>query len=95
LKPALQGFRLEGQAYKSIEAVNGRLPSEVLRRHLESEDIDLKLFDPEKGQYVLTSQEQLVREHSHGKEILKNAAEEKAALRRKVEELQQQIQQKR
>jgi Uma2 family endonuclease len=91
LKPPLQGFRLHGQAYKSIYAVKGRLPSEVLGLHLEREEIGLKLFDPQKGQYVLTAQEELEREHRHDKEILKSSEEEIADLRRKVEELQRRI----
>jgi hypothetical protein len=59
LKPPLQGFRLLGQAYKPIEAVNGRLPSEVLGLHLESEEMGLKLFNPENRQYLKSAAEEI------------------------------------
>jgi Putative restriction endonuclease len=94
LKPSLQGFRLDGQAYKSIEAVKGRLPSEVLGLHLESEEMGLKLFDPKSGQCVLTSQEQLEREHRHDVEQHRHDVEQIAELRRQVEELQRKARQK-
>jgi Uma2 family endonuclease len=92
LKPPLQGFRLHGPAYKSIDSVNGRFPSEVLGLHLESAETGLKLFDPQKAQFVLTAQEQLERQQKEDREVLKNAVEEIADLRRRVKELQRLIQ---
>jgi len=94
LKPALQGFRLDGQKYKSIEAVKGRLPSEVLGLHLEAEDMGLKLLDPVKGQYVLTAREGFEGQYRQNKETLERALVEIADLRRQVEELQRLIRQK-
>ncbi len=54
LKPPLQGFRLVGGDYVSIEPVDGRLPSTVLGLHLERDGERLRLFDPATGQYLLT-----------------------------------------
>jgi Uma2 family endonuclease len=57
LKPPLQGHRLRGNRYVRIRAVAGRLPSEVLRLHLEQEGQRLRLYDPSSGQYLLTARE--------------------------------------
>jgi Uma2 family endonuclease len=61
LKPPLQGFRLiEGQ-YVPIEAVNGRLPSEVLGLHFERDGRKLRLFNPATGARLLTLAERSER----------------------------------
>ena len=54
LNPALQGFRLVGTDYVSIEPIAGRLPSQVLGLHLERDGVKLRLFDPASGQRLLT-----------------------------------------
>jgi Uma2 family endonuclease len=54
LDPPLQGFRLIGGEYVRIEPIAGRLPSEVLGRHLEREGQNLRLFDPSTGTRLLT-----------------------------------------
>jgi Uma2 family endonuclease len=57
LNPPLQGFRLVGGEYLSIEAVAGRLPSQVLGLHLERDGNELRLFDPATGARLLTRRE--------------------------------------
>jgi Uma2 family endonuclease len=54
LDPPLQGFRLAGGEYASIEPVAGRLPSQVVGLHLERDGKQLRLFDPATGQRLLT-----------------------------------------
>jgi Uma2 family endonuclease len=54
LQPPLQGLRLAGGEYVSIEPIAGRLPSEVLGLHLERDGEQLRLFDPAAGQRLLT-----------------------------------------
>jgi Uma2 family endonuclease len=46
LQPALQGFKLQGNEYGAIAAVDRRLPSEICGLHLERNGQQLELFDP-------------------------------------------------
>jgi hypothetical protein len=46
LDPSLQGFRLVSGVYQPIALLNGRVPSEVLRLHLEAAGEMLRLWDP-------------------------------------------------
>ncbi len=75
LEPPLQGFRLVGGEYLRIEPVAGRLPSEVLGLHLESDGQHLRLFDPATGEYLRTRREK--------QEVAQRRAEEE---RRRAEE---------
>src|SRR5207245_8707848 len=50
LDPPVQGNRLVDGVYRPIEVVNGRLPSEVLRLHLEADGELLRFWDPLTGQ---------------------------------------------
>jgi Uma2 family endonuclease len=103
LDPPLQGFRLiEGQ-YVPIEPVAGRLPSAVARVHLERVDSDLKLFDPETGEWlrdgwilrdprVLLQQEQETRRRAEAEKErlalqLQESEAERERLRRELEAL--------
>jgi Uma2 family endonuclease len=54
LTPPLQGHRLRGGQYRPIRAVAGRLPSQVLRLHLEGNGRKLRLFDPAAGGWLPT-----------------------------------------
>jgi hypothetical protein len=58
LKPPLQGFRLIGGDYITIEPVDGRLPSQILGLHLERHGNELRLYDPSTGSLLLTREEQ-------------------------------------
>src|SRR5271165_5376443 len=57
LKPPFQGFRLVEGEYVPIEPVQGRLPSTVLGLHLERSGVDLRLFDPASGRWLMTPRE--------------------------------------
>jgi Uma2 family endonuclease len=46
LDPPLQGFRLLKGQYKTIQPVEGRIPSEVLGLHFEQRDWTLRLYNP-------------------------------------------------
>jgi Uma2 family endonuclease len=59
LDPPLQGHRLIGGQYAPIEQVSGRLPSEVLRLHLERHDFQLRLYDPATRSRLLTRSEKM------------------------------------
>ena len=57
LKPPLKGFRLAGGRYEAIAPVAGRLPSEVVRLHLERDGQWLRLVVPETGERLLTGRQ--------------------------------------
>lgn len=46
LDPPMQGYRLRNGKYQRIRLVDGRLPSQVLRLHLERCDKEMRLYDP-------------------------------------------------
>jgi Uma2 family endonuclease len=90
LKPPLQGFRLVGGDYVSIEPVAGRLPSDVLGLHLERDGERLRLFDPATGQYLLTRlerQETAERRAEAAEADRRQLAAENERLRREIEAL--------
>jgi Uma2 family endonuclease len=86
LKPPLQGFRLVGRDYASIELVTGRLPSEILGLHLERDGDRLRLFDPATGQYLLTRLERQQAAERRAEEERRRAEEAIADQRRFAEE---------
>jgi Uma2 family endonuclease len=59
LDPPMQGYRLRGGRYARIRLVNNRLPSQVLGLHLERDGNQLRLYNPQSGQRLLTPQEQI------------------------------------
>jgi Uma2 family endonuclease len=77
LKPPLQGFRLEGGDYVRIEPVNDRLPSEVLGLHLERDGHELRLYDPARGERLLTPREQRDVQRREAQEQRQRAEEER------------------
>jgi Uma2 family endonuclease len=87
LKPSLQGFRLESDAYKPIEPVNGRLPSEVLGLHLEKDETRLRFLDPAKSCYLDDVAAGREQEAQRNRDALKTMQAEVYQLRRQVAEL--------
>jgi Uma2 family endonuclease len=97
LKPSLQGFRLFGDQYVAIEAVEQRLPSEILALHLGREGLYLRLFDPVAIERLLSPQERAQKEaqarqqaelaQQKEAEARKQAEAEVERLRRELEEL--------
>ena len=61
LKPRLQGYRLVNGQYVRLEIVNDRLHSEQLGLDLVQEGENLRLFDPLRQNFLLTSLEQAHR----------------------------------
>jgi Uma2 family endonuclease len=57
LKPPFQGYRLVEGEYEHIEPIEGRLPSAVLGLHLERFGVDLRLFEPSAGRWLMTPRE--------------------------------------
>jgi Uma2 family endonuclease len=88
LKPPLKGYRLARGRYGPIAPVDGRLPSAVLKLHLERDDWHLRLYDPATRAWLPTPEE--VREALRGAEQAQrraDAARKKAEARlRKAEE---------
>jgi Uma2 family endonuclease len=91
LKPTLQGHRLVGPDYLPIEPIDGRLPSEVLRLHLERADFGLNLYDPVAKRLVLSPLEKAEQALIGTEQALKAKAAENEELRRQLAELQRQI----
>jgi Uma2 family endonuclease len=58
LDPPLQGHRLVDGLYQRIEAVDGRLPSQVLGLHLEDDGPLLRLYDPVTRSWLPTPPEE-------------------------------------
>ena len=90
LKPPLQGFRLLGGEYASIEPIAGRLPSQVLGLHLERDGEKLRLFDPATGQRLLTrheAREAAERRVEAAEAARQRLADENERLRREIESL--------
>jgi Uma2 family endonuclease len=93
LKPPLKGFRLVEGHYEPIEAVEGRLPSEVTGLHLEADARDLRLFDPTTRRRLTTARElpdaleRLERENQRLEAIAHDRLAEVERLRREIEEL--------
>jgi Uma2 family endonuclease len=87
LEPTLQGFRLVRGRYKPITMEAGRLPSEILRLHLERDEIDLRLYNPRTGHWQPTGME-LEEElrASKAAERKERAARRKEETARKAEE---------
>ncbi len=88
LKPSLQGFRLLEGEYIPIQAVNGRLLSQVLGLHLERDGQELRLVDPVTGLRLLKQSERLeaekrLREAAEAEQ--KRTAEELDRLRQELE----------
>ncbi|MFL5244520.1 MAG: Uma2 family endonuclease [Gemmataceae bacterium] len=61
LDPPLQGYRLSRGRYVSIKPLDARLPSKVIRLHLERDVRDLRLYDPSAGKWLPTPQEELLK----------------------------------
>lgn len=66
LRPRLQGYRLQGGRYMRLELAGDHLHSERLGLDLVQEGEKLRLYDPTKGEFLLSVQEQanLIREQA-------------------------------
>jgi len=82
LKPNLQGYRLEGNVYKSISRRGMRLKSEVLGLELGVEEGLLRLYDPISGEKILTPLEALEAQRKAEERAMK--AEEKAVKEKEI-----------
>jgi Uma2 family endonuclease len=91
LDPPLQGYRLRPGQYVPIKMVDGRLPSKVLRLHLERDGRHLRLHEPRTGQRLLTPAEkheraaQQLRAEKAARRKAEAAKRQEAAARRKAE----------
>lgn len=62
LQPSFQGFRRVGERFQRIKPVAGRLPSKVLKLHLERVGWQLRLWDPVGKKRLLTLGERMAAE---------------------------------
>jgi Uma2 family endonuclease len=83
LDPPLQGLRLVGGTYVSIELIADRLPSQVLGLHLERDGTSLRLVDPTSGERLPTRLERAVAAEAAQRRLV----EENERLRREIEVL--------
>jgi Uma2 family endonuclease len=86
LDPQLQGYRLQRGKYVPIRPVAGRLPSKVLRLHLQAHEKDLRLWNPATGQQLPTPAEVIART----KAALQESEAENRRLRREIATLRSQ-----
>ncbi|HEY8505045.1 MAG TPA: Uma2 family endonuclease [Gemmataceae bacterium] len=61
LDPPLQGYRLWAGEYQRVHGIDGRLPSQVLKLHLERDGNQLRLYDPTTGSWLPTPDEEIAR----------------------------------
>jgi Uma2 family endonuclease len=87
LEPRLQGYRLRKGQYRPIRPVHGRLPSQVLRLHLEAHGNELRLWDPATGQWLPTPRE--ARQQAEDRAARAEALAER--LQREIEELRRRL----
>jgi Uma2 family endonuclease len=87
LDPPLQGHRLRRGRYQPIRAVADRLPSQVLRLHLERKDRELRLFDPAASRWLPTPLERAAAAEM----ALHNAEAENERLRRELADLRHRL----
>jgi Uma2 family endonuclease len=87
LDPPLQGYRLRGGRYHPIRAVAGRLPSQVLRLHLELNGRELRLFDPAASRWLPTPLEKAEAAEA----ALQDVETENERLRRELADLRQRL----
>ena len=93
LRPSLQGARLHGGAYRPIETVAGRLPSDLLGPHFERSGTSLKLYDPTIGRHLAVPSESMARAARESARAARESARATSAeaendrLRRELEEL--------
>ncbi len=95
LKPPFQGYRLVEGEYFPIEPIEGRLPSAVLGLHLERFGVDLRLFDPVAGRWLMTPRELAWAERQHAEAERQRAEAEKTErlrLEAEMEQLRQEMQ---
>jgi Uma2 family endonuclease len=84
LKPdRLRGYRLRSGEYTPIPLVDGRMPSQALGLHLQTDADTLRLYDPQKKSWLLTADER-AEQAGREKAVL---AEENARLRQQLERL--------
>jgi Uma2 family endonuclease len=68
LSPSFQGFRRVRGKFQPIDLVDGRLPSDLLRLHLERDVSNLRLWDPRSRTRLLTSAERVAAEKARADE---------------------------
>jgi Uma2 family endonuclease len=100
LDPRLQGYRLRDGRYEAVRQVRRRLPSQVLKLHLEPHGRELRLYDARTGHWLLTTRERAAdteveraaRQRAEAERRRERAARERAEaelerLRQEVESL--------
>lgn len=80
LTPPLQGYRLRRGQYRPIRPIAGRLPSQVLKLHLERNGRELRLHDPAAGRWLRTPLEMAAEAEAENERLRR----ELAALRRRL-----------
>jgi Uma2 family endonuclease len=68
LSPSFQGFRRVRGKFQPIDFVDRRLPSDLLRLHLERDASNLRLWDPHAKARLLTSAERVAAEKARADE---------------------------
>jgi Uma2 family endonuclease len=89
LTPTLQGHRLRRGQYRPIRPVAGRLPSQVLRLHLERDGRELRLYDPEEDRWLPTPLE-MAAEAETARRQAETARRQAETARRQAETARQQ-----
>jgi Uma2 family endonuclease len=75
LTPPLQGHRLRRGHYRPIRTADGRLPSQVLRLHLERHGRELRLYDPEASRWLPTPLERATQAEAENERLRRELAE--------------------
>jgi hypothetical protein len=86
LMEPLVGFGLVEGKYESASVVEGRLVSDALGLELVDTGETLRLFDPRRGEFLLTPAEEAAARRRE-EEVRQRAEEEVAALRQEIDRL--------
>jgi Uma2 family endonuclease len=87
LDPPLQGYRLREGTYRPIRCLSGRLPSQVLRLHLERDGRMLRLWNPATQLWLPTPREARRQAERRAEQI----ETQNAQLRQELEALRRQL----
>ena len=82
LKPSFQAFCRVGNRFVSTKAIDGRIPSKVMGLHLERAGRQLRLWDPQSEQRVLTPGERTAAESARADQADARANEAEAEVER-------------
>ena len=85
--PSFIGYRLNDGTYREISHSNGRIPSETIGLHLGENDGELRLYDPNRSQWLKPPQERVDAAEARAEIAEKELANAYAEIKRLREQI--------